>query len=309
MRRTEITFASGGESCAAWLYRPEGSAEVPCVVLGHGFAAVREQRLDAYAERFADAGLGALVFDYRHFGASDGQPRQLLDIGHQLEDWRAAIAHARGLDGIDAERIALFGTSFSGGYVLRLAAEDHRVAAVIAQCPFVDGLAALPVLGARHVLRLTAAGLRDELGARLHRRPYLIGAVGEPGDLAAMTKPDSRPGLAAMTPPGSTWRNEVAARIALRLATHRPVRRAPEVACPLLVCVCDNDTLAPPRSAVRAAEAAPRGEVRHYATYHFDIYVGEWFERAVADQTEFLLRSLGLEGARSSDREAAAGPA
>jgi fermentation-respiration switch protein FrsA (DUF1100 family) len=292
MQRVDITFESRGVRCAAWLYRPDGSGMVPCVVLAHGFSAVREQRLDAYAERFAGAGIAALVFDYRHFGASDGQPRQLLDIGHQLEDWRAAIGTARGHDGIDADRVALFGTSFSGGYVLQLAAEDARVAAVVAQCPFVDGLASVPLLGVAHTLRLTAAGLRDQIGAWLRRPPSMIRAVGEPGELAAMTTPDAQPGFAAMTPHESTWRNEVAARIALRIAAHRPARKASAITCPILLCVCDNDTLASPRSAIKAAENAPRGELRRYATGHFEIYVGEWFERAVADQTEFLTRNL-----------------
>ena len=82
------------------------------------------------------------------------------------------------------------------------------------------------------------------------------------------------------------------AGIALRIATHRPARRASEITCPVLLCVCDNDTLAPIRAAIKAAEAAPRGEARRYATGHFEIYVGEWFERVVADQTEFLTRNL-----------------
>ena len=83
---------------AAWLWHPEGATGA--VVLGHGLSAVRDQRLPAYAERFAEAGLAALLFDYRHFGASGGEPRQLLDIRRQLEDWRTALAYARGLDGV-----------------------------------------------------------------------------------------------------------------------------------------------------------------------------------------------------------------
>lgn len=50
--------------------------------------------------------------------------------------------------------------------------------------------------------------------------------------------------------------------------------------------------MASPKAAIKAAENAPRGEVKRYATGHFEIYVGEWFERAVADQTEFLTRNL-----------------
>ena len=113
MSRTDTAFRSDGGTCAAWLYRPAGDGPHPIVVMAHGFSGVREQRLDAYAERFAEAGLAVLVFDYRHFGASDGEPRQLLSIPRQLADWRAAIAYARSLDGIDPKRVALWGTSFS----------------------------------------------------------------------------------------------------------------------------------------------------------------------------------------------------
>jgi len=88
MQRSDHTFQSAGVPCAAWLYRPEDSAggPVPCVILASGFSGTRDQRLDAFAERFAQAGLAALVFDYRHFGDSGGQPRQLLDIGRQLAE-------------------------------------------------------------------------------------------------------------------------------------------------------------------------------------------------------------------------------
>ena len=72
-------------------------------------------RLDAYAERFCAAGYACLVFDYRNFGDSEGQPRQLLDIGMQLADWAAAMAYAQTPGAIDQKRIGLWGTSFGGG--------------------------------------------------------------------------------------------------------------------------------------------------------------------------------------------------
>jgi len=49
--------------------------------MAHGFSAVKEMYLDAFAEVFAAAGLNALVFDNRNFGASDGEPRQEIDPG------------------------------------------------------------------------------------------------------------------------------------------------------------------------------------------------------------------------------------
>ena len=291
--REDLTFASGGETCAAWLYRPEPAAGLaPCVVMAHGFSATREDTLPAYAERFAAAGMAVLLFDYRHFGDSGGQPRQLLDIGRQQADYRAAVAFARTLGGIDARRIALFGTSFSGGHVVAVAAQDPALAAVVSQCPFADGLAALRSVPPRTALRATALGLADQAAALAGRAPRLMPAVGPPGSFAVMTKPDAQPGLEAIVPAGSRWRNEVAARVMLRVASYRPVRSAPSVACPLLVCVCDHDTTTPPAAAVKMGERAPRGEVIRYPIGHFDIYRGEHFERAVADQTAFLQRHL-----------------
>jgi alpha-beta hydrolase superfamily lysophospholipase len=292
MRREDIEFHSGGNTCAAWLYRPEADEPQPIVVLAHGFGGVREARLWAYAERFAAAGIAALVFDYRHFGASEGEPRQLLDIDRQLDDWRAAIAFARGLEGVDAERVALWGTSFSGGHVAMLAAEDRDVAAAISQGTFIDGPPTLRVLGPRNLLRLARAGLRDEAARLLRRPPYMLPVVGPPGSLAAMNSPDAEPGYRALFPPGVTFRNEVAARIALRLGTYRPIRHAAEIACPWLVCVLDHDVITPPRPALKAAGRAPRGEARRYPGAHFDIYVGKLFEQVVADQVEFLERHL-----------------
>ena len=95
MDREEVRFVSGGEHCAAWLFRPSGPGRSPCVVLGTGLACVRDQGLDRYGERFAAAGFAALAFDYRHFGDSEGEPRTLLSTRLQREDFRAALAYAR----------------------------------------------------------------------------------------------------------------------------------------------------------------------------------------------------------------------
>lgn len=261
--------------------------------MAHGWSGVREQRLDAFAERFADAGLAVLVFDYRHFGASGGEPRQLLDINRQREDWRAAVAYARGLEGIDPERIALWGTSFSGGHVIDTAAADRRVAAVVAQVPFVDGLANLPRLGPRHALRLVREALRDSFHAATGRPPHMVAAVGPPGSLAVMNSPDAEPGFRALNPPGLDWPNQTAARIMLRVGSHRPIRRAREVGCPILFVIADDDVVTPPDLAAKAASRAPRAEVRRHPGGHFDVYVGELFEQVVAEEQEFLLRQLG----------------
>jgi dienelactone hydrolase len=109
--RSNEEIPSGDTFLAAWLYRPDGGdggEKRPLVIMGHGIGGVREMRLDAYAERFAAAGLGVLVFDYRYLGASGGQPRQLVSIKRQLEDWASAIAFARRIPWVDPSRIALW---------------------------------------------------------------------------------------------------------------------------------------------------------------------------------------------------------
>ena len=302
MERRDVSFDSGSDRCAAWLYVPANSeaGAPPCVVMAHGFGATRAGGLEAFAERFAAAGLAALVFDYRGFGDSGGSERQVLDIARQLDDWRAAVAFARSLPEVDGERVALWGSSFSGGHVVSIAAEDHRVAAVVSQAPFEDGITALLAAGAMNNLRLLRAGLRDEARRLTRREPFRIAIVGPPGSVAAMNSPDAEPGYRAMFG-GEPFVNEVAGRIGLRVGFYRPIRVANRVTCPWLICVCDRDVVTPPRSALAAARRASRSEVRRYDAGHFDIYRGDVFEQAVADQAEFLQRHL-LGGARAARR-------
>ncbi len=287
--RSDVSIPSNGETLAAYLYRPEADGDVPCVVMAHGFSATRDDGLPAYAEAFADAGMAVVLFDYRHFGASSGEPRQLLDIGRQQDDYRAAIAYARKLDGVDPARVALFGSSFSGGHVVAVAAGDPQIAAVVSQCPFADGIAVLRKVPPKNALIATARGVADQAAAIARRPPVMMPAVGAPGTFAVMTAPEAEPGFAAIVDEGSLWQNSVTARVMLTVAMYRPVTKAASLAMPLLVCVCDSDDTTPPEGAVKMAERAPRGELKHYPYGHFEIYHDP---QARADQVEFLTRQL-----------------
>jgi hypothetical protein len=296
----DVHFESGGERCAAWRLRGEGDAyerdgRRPCVVMAHGFGGTRDSGLLPFAEAFAAAGLDAVVFDYRTFGASTGEPRQLIHWGRHREDYRAAVAFARTLDGVDPDRIVLWGSSYSGGHVIPVAADDRRVAAVVAQVPAVDGLAALVEIaryaGPLPLLRLTGVGLRDAVRGLLRREPLRAPIVGPPGTIAAMTTPDAEPGFLAIA--GPTFRNEFCARAALDVARNRPITRAADLPCPVLFQIADRDGVAPPEAVEKAAwKATGRAEVRRYPLGHFDVYVGEPLKRSIADQLHFLRRHL-----------------
>jgi len=289
--RLDVAFPSSGDECRAWLFMPDAERP-PLVILGHGLGATREYGLEPFARRFADAGIAALVFTYRHFGDSGGQPRQLLDIERQLGDWAAALAYARTLEDVDTTRIALWGTSFGGGHVLVAAARDGNVAAVVSQCPFTDGVAATRAADPRSLVHAIVPAVRDQIAALRRKPPVMVPLVGPPGSAALMTSPDSDAGYRALIPEGAEFHNGVAARFLLRVGLHRPGRSARKVNAPILFCLCDTDAVAPADTAASYAAQAPRGEVKRYPIGHFDIYLGEPFEHAVRDQTEFLVRHL-----------------
>src|SRR6476661_8503877 len=127
--RKDIEFkAEDGTILRGWHYLPDGaSAPRPTIVMAHGYSAVKEMYLDRFAEAFAKAGLAALVFDNRNFGASDGQPRQEIDPWRQIRDYRDAITFCSSLPETDPQRIGIWGSSYSGAHVLVVGAIDRRV--------------------------------------------------------------------------------------------------------------------------------------------------------------------------------------
>jgi alpha-beta hydrolase superfamily lysophospholipase len=297
--REDHRIPAGDTELAAWLYRPEdGGRPVPCVVLLHGFTATRDDcHLDAFCKAFAAAGFAALAFDYRHFGASGGEPRQLLDLEHQYEDCDAALGFARAHEPIDGARIAVWGTSFAGGHAIDAAIRHPWVAAGICLVPLVDGAAPPPGITPRRAAWSTAVGLRDLARERRGREPYLVKALGPAGSRAAIPNDTAWGRIPELIPAHSLWRNEVAPRILMKLSRHRPVTRAANVSCPLLVQIAEEETLLRNQPAVKAAKRAPLGELRRYpGADHFDVYLPPTFDTVVQDQIAFLNKHMAREG-------------
>lgn len=94
--RKEASFDVKGTEIGAWLYLPRDVSEpCPCIVMASGLGGTKDMG-EGCALRFQGAGFAVLAFDYRYFGQSKGEPRQLIWIPYQLEDWAAAVAYARG---------------------------------------------------------------------------------------------------------------------------------------------------------------------------------------------------------------------
>lgn len=295
--RSNVRFPSGSDNCGAWLYWPAGAdaaGPLPVIVMAHGLGGVKRAGLAFFAERFCAEGYACLVFDYRYFGDSGGEPRELLDIPSQLDDWRAALACARSLPGVDPDKVIAWGTSFGGGHAIVMAAEDARLAAAIAQCPFTDGLSSVMAIGWKTNVKLMPRVLRDVVAAQLGRAPVRVHTVGQPGEAALMTSADALPGCDALVD-ATDCRDVptlVSARIGLQILFHNPGKRAKDVKCPMLFAVCESDSVAPAKATLKHAARAPKGKITLHREGHFDIYLGEPFERNISDQIAFLKKHV-----------------
>lgn len=146
--REDISFQTHDNvTLRGWFYKPkEGdNSALPTLVLAHGFSALKEMDLDAFAEKFTSTlPINCLVYDNRGFGDSDtkeGQPRQEILPAQQTSDYSDAITYAQSRADVNKDKIAIWGSSYSGGHVLWVGATDRRVKAVLSQVPTVDGYA------------------------------------------------------------------------------------------------------------------------------------------------------------------------
>ncbi|WP_299270230.1 alpha/beta hydrolase [Halorientalis sp.] len=297
VRRTDSDFESQGTRCAGWLYEPaDTDSESPAIVMAHGFGGERTARLPAFAERFAEAGYAVLLFDYRGFGDSDGEPGHVIGGSAHVEDYLAALEHARACDAVAGDRVALWGTSFSGGHAVETAARDGEVAAVVSQVPFTDGL--------RNALHLVRQGGLDYLTASIKavardlgrmatlRDPYYVPVVADAGGFGVLNTPDAKTGYESLIPDGESWDNECAARILATVGFYRPVTAAPDVDCPTFVVEATEDSIIPSGSVDALVDGLDDVERVRYDIGHFEAYTGEAFERVVARERAFFDRTV-----------------
>jgi fermentation-respiration switch protein FrsA (DUF1100 family) len=296
--RTDIEFKTDdGVTLRAWHYTPDGAkGAVPTIVMAHGYSAVKEMYLDRFAEAFAGAGLGTIVFDNRNFGASDGEPRQEIDPWEQIRDYRDAITFAGTLGSVDKERIGIWGSSYSGAHVLVIGAIDRRVKCVVAQVPLISGH--------RNARRLIRADVIAPVQGMLQDDREKRYAGGAPGMIAVVSDDPNTP-CALPTPDSFTWftethkarapswRNEVTMRSVEMFLEYEPGAYITHVSpTPLLLVVAAKDHLTVADEALAAYEQAL--EPKKLALLpggHFEAYV-EAFDQASGAACDWFVQHL-----------------
>jgi len=292
--RETVKFRVGDAKLSGWLYLPETqTGPVPCVVLSTGFCGTKDMILENYALKFVEAGYAALVYDYRFFGESEGEPRQLYSATHQLKDLEAAIMCARKRTEIDADKVVLWGTSAGGNYGIIKAAQDARIAGIIVQAAALDHKADSKLYFEREgygfFFRIFMHAQRDKGRSRFDLSPHMIPGYGPPSSLAMLTAPGAYDGIAHLAKESETFRNEFCGRSIVMPHPPDPLKYADQVQCPVLFSVCEKDGIVSPVSHVRAAEIlGERVTVKTYPITHFEIYEGQYFEESVQDQIAFL---------------------
>jgi len=293
--RKDIEFnTEDGVTLRGWLYLPDAAKEaVPTVVMAHGFSAVKENYLDCFAEAFAAAGLGALVFDNRNFGASEGEPRQEIDPWQQIRDYRDAITYASGLTDVDENRIGVWGSSYSGAHVLVVGAIDRRVKCVTSQVPLISGHR-----NARRLIRadMIAAvqGMFDEdRKARFEGKPPEMIAVvsNDPNVPSALPTPDAWEWMTETAEKRApAWKNEVTLRSLEMFLAYEPGAYIEYLSpTPLLMVVAAQDHLTVADEALAAYERALQPKkLLLLKGGHFEAYVEDFDEASGAARDWFL---------------------
>jgi len=294
--RSDIGFCSEGARLAGWLYRPAtGGEDFPIVIMSHGFSAVKEQYLDQYANIFRGKGLGVLVYDHGCFGESEGVPRYEVDPERQRRGYRDAITYAQTIDGVDPNRIGIWGTSYSGGHVMVIAAQDRRVKAVVAQVPTISGR----IVAMRRSATRQSAELRELLAE--DRVSRVLGKAGGYVDVVAKTADDpcALPGadsyeyFMGSAKKASRWHPRVTLRSLELARLNEPGAFARLISpTPLLMIVAEHDELTPTDLALDAYDRAEEPKALEILPGgHFDPYVAH-FDRSSRVAADWFVAHL-----------------
>jgi hypothetical protein len=295
--RKDIEFDSMGLKCRGWLYLPDGvhrDSKLPVIIMAHGFSAVKEQILPEIAERFANADLAVVVFDYRFFGASAGEPRCQMFPLEMVEDYRNAITWARQQPNVDPSRVGIWGTSYSGGLVAYTARVDRRVKAVVAQAPSIVSAEARRAVDPEKWESVGQFLIQDRIAR------YETGAVNYMAVVAPEGEPCILPGkecydaFMELKEVAPNWRNEITVESLEKIREFDPVSLIHLVSpTALLIIAAERDSLIPLDALTHSFDrAADPKKMVVLPIEHFEIYRDPWLSKATGNAVEWYREHL-----------------
>ena len=138
----EVSFFSEGLRIAAYLYKPKGwkagDSPSPAVISLHGYSGMKDVYGLDVPRRLSEEGYFVLAPDHRGFGVSEGERGRQRPL-EQAQDTYDAISFMETVDGVDPERIGIYGTSFGGANAIWVAAFDERVKVVVTSVGVFEG--------------------------------------------------------------------------------------------------------------------------------------------------------------------------
>lgn len=292
MKHVKSDFYSKKLKCDGDLYLPETDGKPPVVIMAHGFGALKSFGLKPYMERFVGQGMAVYLFDYRTFGHSEGSPRQVVNPFHHVQDWKNAMAHVRTLDQVDASRMALWGSSFSGGHVLVCAADDPDVKAVISQVAFVSGLAVLSLKSLKDIFLSTVYSTYDILKSMIGLSPHYSPLIARAGSFAVMNSDESYDGYMSIFSDEIPWENKMPSRAFAVIPLYNPALKAKKIKAPVLMVATKKDSLIPYGAMKSCAEKIPDCKLISLDCNHFAPYTGDMFLQHIDAQVDFLKKHL-----------------
>jgi fermentation-respiration switch protein FrsA (DUF1100 family) len=295
--RQNIEFPSRGLLCRGWLYVPDGLAEAqtaPGIVMAHGFAGVKEMGLAGFAKRFAAAGFVTLVFDYRFWGESEGEPRNQIFALEMVEDYRNGITWLSDRSEVDPQRIGVWGISYSGGLCLYVGTHDKRVKAVVAQVPSTLNPESRRKRDPATWDRLGELVIQDRVRRYKTGSPNYIKVVAPEGEPCVLPFKDAYEWYMAFRELAPNWKNEITIESLEKVREFDPVSLIHLMApTALLLIPGEYDDLIPIEFVKEAYEKArePKG-LSALPITHFEVFKDPWLSKAADLATDWFQKHL-----------------
>ena len=138
----------------------------------------------------------------------------------------------------------------------------------------------------------TLHGLNDLFSSLILKRRHTVPIIGKPGCFALMNTPDAEGGMRALIPPDSAWKNEAPALITLSIPFYRPIAAARRISAPSMIVAAEKDALIAHASVKKTAARIVGATFISLPVGHFEVYVGELFEKVVELEGNFLHANL-----------------